>query len=232
MTTMTVLTSDNPSSHERHLLRKVNSPLFNDGQIDLSDDLLRTAQNKDRNFQIEYQKEFHDVLEQTVALKPNEESDVILKLKERLDKLYEMSAAIADKQDDIRPAIVQLLQVIMATIRKAAGNDTQAQDKLDQEEMAREAHFKLLESSLVADLLNPNSPIDSAELTPTLLSVEKNDLQLAIQILDQTQLLVLVNDAETILDKLKQSGEHKSRAENNLAVIKGHIDFLNANTDL
>lgn len=229
MNTLVAKPSKTPGPHERHLRRKVNNLLFGDRQTALTDDLLKKAQQKDRNFILEYQKEFHDVLEKTVALKPNEESDIILKLKERLEKLYEMSAAINDKQDELRPAIAKLLQIIMAAVRKGAGNDVQAQDELNQEDMAREAHFKLLESSLAADLLNPQSPIDTEELAPTLLSVGKSDLSLVIQIFDEAQLLLLASDAEKLIEKLKPPKENKSRAEENLAIIKNHITHLSNN---
>jgi len=227
MNTMTTKPDENPGPHERHLLRKANNLLFGEQQFKLTDELLKKAQQKDRNFILEYQKEFHDVLEKTVALNPNEESDVILKLKERLDKLYEMSAAINNKQDELKPAIKKLLQIIMAAVRKGAGNDAQAQDELNQEDMAREAHFQLLESSLVADLLNPQSPIDSKELAPTLLSIDKNDLLLAVQIFDGTQLLLLADDAEKLIEELNLPKENKLRAEENLVIIKNHIAYLN-----
>lgn len=226
---MTIQLSNTPGPYERHLLRKKSNGLFGNMPIELTDDLLKKAQQKDRNFILEYQKKFHDVLEKTVALKANEESDVILKLKERLDKLYEMSAAINDEQDDLKPAIEKLLPIIMAAVRKGAGNDAQAQDELNQEDMAREAHFKLLESPLVADLLNPQSPIDSKELVPTLLSVEKNDLLLAVQIFDETQLLLLAGEAEELIEKLNLPKKNKLGAEENLAIIKNHIAYLNDN---
>ena len=218
-----------PGPHERHLLRKHNNPLFGDKQITLTDDLLKKARQKDRNFSLQYQREFHDLLEKTAALKPNEESDVILGLKERLDRLYEMSAAIADESDELRPMIKKLLQVIMAAVRKGAGNDFQAQNELDQEELAREAHFKLLESPLVADLLNPESPIESDELTATLLSAEKNDLLLAIQIFDEAQLLLVLNEAEKILAQQNLPEQFRAQTEESQRLIRDYVVMLQNN---
>jgi hypothetical protein len=85
----------------------------------------------------------------------------------------------------------------MQSVWKGAGNDTLAHQELEQEEIARQAHFELLESPLVADLLDPESPIAQDELLPSLLSAEQADFEAAITLFDSAQLEALLNQAES-----------------------------------
>lgn len=217
--------SDNPGSFERHLLRKVDNPLFA-GQTELNDDTLEAVQRKDHDILVQFMQEFQKTLEETVALKGNEESDVVLALKDRLDKLYEQSSAIGDDQTKFRSGIVKLLEVIMASVRKGAGSDAHAHQELDQEEEARRAHFALLESSVVADLLDPTSPIAENELVPVLLSAEKDDLALAVQLFDQEQIGNVIKDCAELIVKLEAQGVDVQTPSENAVFIQGYLEYL------
>jgi hypothetical protein len=118
-------------------------------------------------------------------------------LKERLDQAYETACRLADDQTPNKEAIKKLVEVIMQSVWKGAGNDTLAHQELEQEEIARQAHFELLESPLVADLLDPESPIAQDELLPSLLSAEQADFEAAITLFDSAQLEALLNQAES-----------------------------------
>jgi hypothetical protein len=172
---MIVKTSEHPGSHERHLLRKVANPLFADVTL-LDDDTLLAAQQRDHEELTAFHTEFRRLLEATTAMSGNVESDVILQLKDRLDQAYELAATVGEDQSQTKDAIRRLLSYIMAAVRQGAGSDFQANQELDQEEAARDAHFTLLESKLVADMLHPHSPIHTDELIPTLLSSSKDEL--------------------------------------------------------
>ncbi len=217
--------SDYPGSYERHLYRKVDNPLFAD-RPELTDDTLEEAQRKDHEAIVQFMTMFQETLEKTVALKGTEESDVVLELKDRLDKLYEQASAVGDDQTKIREAIIKLLQLIMASVRKGAGDDAHAHQELDQEEEARKAHFALLESSIVADLLNPESPIAEDELVPVLLSVDKDELALVVQLFDKDQIKKVIEESAKLVSKLEAEGVDTTIASENAVFIQGYLEFL------
>ena len=219
--------SENPGSYERHLIRRNKNVLFGDRQTGMTQDEQMEAQQKDHDTLLSFTTEFQEVLEATVELKPNSDSDIVLKLKERLDKLYEASCVVPDEQTEIRGHIQKLLEIIMSSVRTGAGNDTKAHQELDQEETARKAHFEMLETSLIADLLNPDSPIAQEDLVPTLLSAEKEDLAPAVQLFDENHLMLIVREGTALLNDLEASEYDINNAAENLVFIEGYIEYLN-----
>jgi hypothetical protein len=152
-----------------------------------------------------------------------------LALKDRLERLYDQASRIGDQQNDNKIALKKLLGLIMAAVRQGAGNDAQAHQELDQEDTARTAHFQLLTSALLADLLAPDSVIDESALIPTLLSANKDDLSLVVQLFDQVQLLKIVEDADQLIRQLIAAGHEMSTAMENYAFIQGYIEYLSQN---
>lgn len=217
--------SDHPGSFERHLLRKIDTPLFLDSP-QLNDETLETAQRQDHDILVQFMQTFQQTLEQTIELKGNEESDIILGLKDKLDKLYEQASAVGDDQTKVREGIIKLLEVIMLSVRKGAGDDAHAHQELDQEEQARKAHFALLDSSLVADLLNPASPIAEDELVPVLLTAEKEELALLVQLFDQQQIQMLIGKSATLIAQLNEQAVDTSNASENAVFIQGYLEYL------
>ena len=220
--------SENPGSHERHLNRKYKNPLFGDQQTELDQESMLDAQKNDHEVLLQFSKEFQDAIQQTIGLKPNVESDVLLKLKEDLDKLYERASRIADDQSENKEALTQLVGVIMSAIRSAAGTDPQALQELNQEDAARSAHFGMLESKLVADLLDPESVIQRDDLVPTLLSADKDELAPAIHLFEEEQLTMIVREGEALLNTLGSQQVDIREAAENLVFIQGYIQFLNS----
>ncbi len=217
--------SDNPGSFERHLLRKVDNPLFTDSP-ELNDDTLEEVQRQDHDIIVQFMQTFQKTLEKTVALKGNEESDVVLGLKDQLDKLYEQASAVGDDQAKVRKGIIKLLEVIMLSVRKGASDDDHAHQELDQEGEARKAHFALLDSPLVADFLNPASPIAENELVPTLLSAEKDELALVVQIFDEEQIESVITQSADLISKLDVQGVDTVKASENGVFIQGYLEYL------
>jgi len=172
-------------------------------------------------------KELHQIFNQAVSLKPNEESNVILKIKSKLDELYEVACNIADDQSDNKKAIRSLLDSIMKTVIAAAGNDSQTQQELQQEIIARQTHFDLLECKLISDILNPQSPIQEGDLVPSLLSASKKDLSDCLQIFDPSQLAMVVEQGEKLLNRLRENKIDISLATDNIAFIQGLISYIN-----
>jgi hypothetical protein len=222
---MVIKPSPQPGPYERHLLRKANNPLFPE-QIALDDDSLLQAQRQDHERQRAFATGFQTLLEEVSALQGNVDSELILKLKDKLDQTYELVATLGGDQSKAKQAIRRLLDFIMAAVRRGAGTDRQAHQELDQEEAARTAHFQLLGSTVVADILNPEHVIPVDELVPTLLSIGKDELQLTLQLFDEMQLLALLNEAAALVDRLQAQGVGIAQATENLAFMQGYAEFL------
>lgn len=218
--------SERPGSAERHLLRRVDNPLFGQAKSELNDDTLVETQRVDHDDLLAFHAEFKEVLNETLNLQSNVESDVVLALKDRLERTYEHACRVGDDQAETKEAIKKLLMVIMGSIRQGAGNDMQAHQELDQEEQAREAHFALLDSSLVADLLNPETVIEADHLVPTLLSAEKDELATVLQIFDEAQLVLMLKEADDLIEALAAKGVAYESAIENLAFMQGYLGFL------
>ena len=218
--------SQNPGAFERHLLRRENNPLFGERKSVVDNDSLMQAQKKDHEILQQFMLDFRDVMSQVVAFKPNEESDVILEVKDKLDKLYATSVSVADDQSKVRESIKKLIGVIMQSVRKGAENDAHALQELDQEDKAREANYAFLESKLVADILDPDSPIENTDLVPTLLCASKEDLALASQLFDMEQLTYILTEAENLLNRLESEGHNVKQAAENFVFIEGYKQFM------
>lgn len=204
---MTLLFSQRPGRRERHLLRKRNNPLFSEEEQRISGSDLQEAQRLDHEELVEFITGFHTLIHETVNLQPNEESSVILDIKERLDRTYEQASGLADDQTETKSAIHKLVQVIMSTVEAGAGDDFQALQELEQEKTARAAHFELLQHPIVADLLHPESPIAEKELVPTLLSESPDGLQAALELFDNVQLAILCEEAQEMLRRAEKEGK-------------------------
>ncbi|MGV6809965.1 MAG: hypothetical protein ACWA5U_08825 [bacterium] len=218
--------SEFPGSAERHLLRRCDNPLFETDKVQLEDEALVLVQKADHDEILAFQQGFKEALSTMDSLKINEDSEVILKLKEQLEQLYEQSCRVGDEQTENQQALVKLIAAIMTAIRQGAGNDAQALQELEQEELARTHHFQLLQSPLVADLLDPNSVIAPQHLVPTLLSSEKDELTLVLQIFDEAQLLWLIKEADDLIERLAQQGLAIQTAVENFAFIQGYLHYL------
>ncbi|MEW8052244.1 MAG: hypothetical protein AB2792_08465 [Candidatus Thiodiazotropha sp.] len=224
---MSLLFSERPGRHERHLQRKYENPLFPEAARLLTQEQLTEAQRLDHEELVANIGDLRSLVGEAVALGPHEQSDVILRLKERLDKAYETACRLADDQTPNKEAIKKLVEVIMRSVWKGSGNDTVAHQELEQEETARQAHYELLESSLVADLLDPESPIAQDELLPALLSADRADFEAALTLFDPAQLETLLSQAESqaILDA---SGEIFEQGIVRIEQIKTRVKSIRA----
>lgn len=220
---MSISFSELPGRHERHYRRKLGNPLFPGEPLARDDESLLECQRLDHEELIAFLDELRGAVQRAVELKPNEGSEVILALKEQLDRLYEQSAGLAEDHANNQAAIVQLVDVIMRNVERGAGGDPQAIDELAQERLAREAHFALLKYPLVADLLHPKSVIASDELAPTLLSESEEAVAAALQLFDRDQASELYAAAKQRVDALQNPAEQASRR---LVQIEGYLAAL------
>ncbi len=196
---MAIPFSELPGRHERHYRRKLDNPLFPNGPLRLDEDVLLEMQRIDHEELLAFLGELRQTVQRAIELDPNVGSEVILELKGELDRLYETSAGLADDQGSNQEAIRQLLEVIMRNVERAAAGDPRAMDELAQERAARAAHFELLATPLVADLLHPQGTIPAADLAPSLLSASEPGLAAALQLFDMEQLSQGYADAEDCL---------------------------------
>jgi len=225
---MRVPFSELPGAHERHYRRKLGNPLFDDAPQEVDPDRLLEVQRLDHEAMVVFIQGLRALVAEAAALPPNVESDLVLSLKERLDKAYETACGMADRQEDNKQAIRHLVGAIMGVVRRGAAGDSLAAAELDQEEQARAIHFELVEHPLVADLLSPESPIGEEELVPTLLSSGPEELAAALEIFDARQLKELAEEGRRLLTRLDPGagalGEgwgRLARIEARLAAIEG-----------
>lgn len=191
--------SEFPGRYERHLLRKRNNPLFPEAERTPTPEQLESAQKLDHEEIVAFIPRFRELVLRAATLQANEGSEVILALKQELDRCYEECCGLADEQQETKQAIRRLLAPIMAAVRKGAQDDPLALAELEQEEAARSAHFALCEQQLVADLLSPDSPIQPAELAATLLSASAEEVAAVVEILARDQLTELCRQGSQLL---------------------------------
>lgn len=223
---MTFIPSENPGAFERHLIRRNNNPLFGDRQTEVNSGTLQEMQKIDHEILQQFMMDFRDAMTKSMSFKPNEDSEVILGVKDSLDKLYGVAACIGDDQTRIKESITKLLGIIMQSVRKGAGDDPKALQELDQEDMARDANFSFLESKLVADILDAGSPIEDMDLVPTILSAPKDDLALASQLFDKEQIDFILSEGEKLLTQLESEGVDVKEAAENFVFVEGYREYL------
>lgn len=218
--------SENPGAHERHLIRRHANVLFGERATKVTSDSLQHKQKLDHDILQSFMLNFREVVSQAASLKANEESEVVLKVKDKLDRLYAGSVSIADDQTKVQQSIKKLIDVVMQSVRKSAADDPQALSELAQEDAAREANYNFLESKLVADILDSDSPIKHEDLIATLLCAEKDDLALAIQLFDLEQMTLLLTQGKRLLDRLDVEAKDISQAAENYVFMEGYLTYL------
>ena len=215
---MSIPFSELPGRHERHYKRRLDNPLFREPAT-LNDADLLDAQRLDHEELLAFITELRATVERALNLKSNEESDVILKLKEDLERLYETSAGLADEQDANQQALNQLLNAVMNTIRSNTTGDSLAEQEMAMEQQARQMHFELLQHSLVADLLHPETLIAPDQLVPTLLSSPTEQVKAVMVIFDPEQLAMISQEAQALLSEHDPQQKNVD-AQTNLTVIQ------------
>jgi len=219
---MPIQASSYPGAFERQYFRQVNyTALFK--QVHLDEDTWYEAKAKDQTLLAPFMEQLQCVLERAVALKSNESSDVLLAVKAELDRLYTASCCLPEDQSQIQQSLAHLIETIMESVRKGAGEDTLALQELDEEAKARRLHFDLLKTALVADLLSDDVVIHETDLVPTLLSADKADLAQVVQLFDAEQTEQFISQAQAFLSNQVQGFDE---AQQNLHFIQGYLVFL------
>ena len=203
---MSLIFSSHPGARERHLQRQYKNPLFTPEQREFNEQRLSGAQYMDEKEEEEFFQSFHQLLEEVAELKPNEGSEKMLDLKGRLDHCYEQCCGLGGEHIGEKQAISKLVTVIMNAIRQGAEGDAEAEMNLNEEQLARNTHYQLLQFPLVADLLRPKTPIASDQLIPTLLSESAEAVSAAFRMFDKEQQAEIYPQAKALLDaKLQEN---------------------------
>ena len=198
---MALLFSKHPGCQESHLKRLYHNHLLK-SETPVTQEMVNEAHQQDLSELEAFKNEFIQVMNRAVELKPNTDSEVILKLKEDLDRLYEQCCGLTGNISDYKQGIEKLTRVVMQAVWAGAGDDTTAQSELAQEEAARAQHYELLQISLVSHLLRPDSPVTEEQLVPVLLGEDVDDVRQILTLFDDEHLLHMKNQAEKLL------GEH------------------------
>jgi hypothetical protein len=225
---MRLLFSEMPGRHERYLVRKFDNPFFPESERILTSNQLNEAQRLDHEELVAYIGELRKLVGEAVSLGPHEQSEVILELKERLDKAYEKACRLADDQTPNKEAIKKLISVIMQAVSRGAESDSLAQEQLEQEETARLAHYALLEYPLVADLLDPDSLIQEDELVPVLLSSDAAEFAAVVGLFDPVQLASLYERGKTLLEACGVDAQILQQARLRLTELKNLLVSIQA----
>lgn len=212
--------SESPGAFERQLQRQYCNPLFPAAVRDVSQDELQAARRRDQEEQRDFQAALRATLREALDMPPQVESDVLLKLKERLDQLYDQCAGLPGDHDREKQSLTRMIGVIMKAVWAGAGDDPRAHSELEQEEHARTLHHELLQQSLVATLLRPDSPIAEDALIPTLLSETEDTVRTVLQLFDATQLQTLCRQARDLLKQLASTGQELPDARRRLELME------------
>lgn len=218
--------SNQPGAYERQLIRCADNPLFPLQRRQVIQVEVNQAQRRDAEDATTFQERFRALVQRAINLPPQEDSEVILRLKEDLDQAYEQASGLAGDPCELKAALKKLLEIVMRAVWRGAGNDAAAQATLREEEIARATHFALLEHPLIADLIRPDSPIAPDELAATLLSESQAAVQAAVTLFDAEQLDLLCQDARSILKTLEASSVTLDLARSNLRELEQHLTRL------
>lgn len=218
--------SDLPGAYERQLQLKQDNPLFPEAQRNPTQQELDQARMKDQQDMQAFMENFQETLKQAAGLLASVESEVVLDLKNNLEKLYTTSASLSHDMQQIQEALLKLLNVCMMTIRKAAADDPVAIKKLDDEENARQIYFELLKTPLVADLLRADDVISESDLIPSMLSETEAGLKAVMDLFEPEQLHALLEPMQNYVDRLDDAIRTSSGAEQRLQQFTAVVQKL------
>lgn len=202
---MTLKFSPQPGPHERQLQRVHNNPLFgSDNQVSPGD--LSAAQLYDKQAAQEFMQDFRAVVQRVVALEKQTDSDTLLQIKAQLEQQYALATGMQGDNSAVLAAIKRLIATIASTLRNAAQNEHEAQEKLRLDEEHTALHLELCSHTIVSDLLNPGEVIEEGELVPTLLSESEAGLAAALALFPPERVVQMVEQGKALLKQVEAAG--------------------------
>lgn len=222
---MALAFSNQPGCWERHLQRRsewpdlFSLPAVNQAAVD-------EAFRKDERERIEAANQFQDLLRDAASLSANVESEQILDLKTKIDKLYQHCMGLGGALEEVTQALLRLHAVIMDAIRKGAANDTVAQAEIEEELTFHQAHIDLLAHPIVAHLLRQDGPIVASELAAALLCEQVESVRAAVSIFDSQQLDLLLTDTTQLATKFTEDDPRTPQLREKIQVIADYMREL------
>ncbi len=220
---MPLIFSSLPGLYEGHLQRLYRTPLFS-GSI--SQEQVQKAKKQDDKIRQDYIKTLQTLLEKATQLQGNEKSEVVLALKEDLEKSYAECVCLAGKNTPYKDALKKLIEIVNHSIRQAAHDDNTALHTLEHEELARQQHFYLLENRFIADLLHPQSPIAENQLLPCLLNESCASMKDILPLFTLEQLIELQTQTQILLQDKENAAIDLSNARYILTSMQQQIALL------
>ena len=217
--TITIKFSAQPGAYERHAQRKYDNSLLYAIDQPLSEKDVEQAREKDQQDLRVFLDAFQDTVQEVAALADSVEADVLLDLKQQLERLYVTSASLAGGMQQHQEALLKLIDICMAGIRRGAEGDPGALKKLDDEIQARRVFFELLESPLAADLIRGDEIVSADELVPTLLSQSGPDLINSLELFEPEHLMIILEQATNHFKKIHSSLADPEEIEKRISLI-------------
>ncbi|MGD9385708.1 MAG: hypothetical protein PVF28_04075 [Thioalkalispiraceae bacterium] len=208
-----------PGAYERHLQRKYKNPLFSAADQALLENEVTAAREKDQQDLRVFQDSFQESVSKAASLADSVEGDVLLDLKEELERLYVTSTSLANDLSEHRQALLKLIELCMHSLRRGAQDDPDALNKLAEESQARQVYFKLLETPLVADLMRGDEIVSAEDLVPTLLSQSRDELVNALELFEPEHLNVIREQARAHFEKVRATLKDSDEIEKRIALI-------------
>lgn len=209
---------------ERHMRRKDGNPLYGVPAPHYTPEDYLQARRHDSEEMNSFQNEMREVIQQAIDLPANAESEVVLELRGKLDQLYTRCSGFGASCGSHKQSIRKLIDIVMKAVWQAAADDPMARLELEQEEMARQQHFCLLEYALISDLMRPDTPIIQDELVPTLLQAGEDELEAVMWMFEPEQLQEIREQAQSLLDERREQGYELTHAWENLQLIIEHLE--------
>ena len=219
---MTLNFSTQPGPRERHLQRKANNPLFSAAAA-LTQQNIQDARRQDYEAMLQFMEQFRELVQRTVKLDKNVESDVILLLKAQLEQQYAVCTGLQGQPVAIQEAIRKLIAAIGNTLRSTSKDDPHALEKLDSDEEHTLLHLLLCDHLLVSDILNPDEIISSDEQIATLLNESEDALQAALALFPPERISMMVSEGKTLLKKIETEGHSLPVAWQRLAQMESWL---------
>ncbi|MFZ0790528.1 MAG: hypothetical protein WAM94_13005 [Chromatiaceae bacterium] len=212
-----------PGRRERHLRRRHENPLFAWPPLEVDPAHLLAVQKADHEEMESFREVFRALVQRAIQLPADADSDTVLGLKQDLERAYEQSWGLPEDHGREQAALRKLIELIMSAVRRAAGADPLATRELEDERIARDVHFRLLEQPLAADLLYPESPIAPDELAPSLLSATAAEVAAALELFDARQVAELAQQCVVIIEGLESRGLDLSSPRQRLGLLLARV---------
>ncbi len=212
--------STKPGCWERHVQRQYAYPHLFARTATVTQQEIDIAERTDQAEREAFHKDFVVLLQEISRFQRTEKTEIVLDLKQRIDSMYERTAGLGGDFSKEQEGLRNLVELIMQAIRDTGTHDDHAVRELEKETQARALHFHLLEHSVIAHLLRPDSPIGRDEIVPSLLCEDEASLQAAMMLFTEEQRGVLAQVGREILLRLRAEGADTLELWRRLAVLE------------